>query len=791
MTSGKQELEARAFRLFEAALEQPADERREWIREQAGDDTELCALALKILSNDKDGPDILLTGGAVTEYKIDEAPPKRIGVYKIDERIGQGGMGAVYRAHRDVGDFDHEVAIKLIKPGVINDSLKERFVREQQVLAGFSHPNIAHLYDGGTTEEGVPYIVMELIDGVSLSEWAEQNKLSLEERLELFKTVCQAVAYAHQHLIIHRDLTPSNVLVTKDGVVKLIDFGIAKPFEEGTPDQDRPGSLAGLSFTPGFAAPERSKGAAANTLSDIYSLGKLLEDILPEDQINAELQAICVRATAVQPEDRYASVNDLERDIENYMTGYPVKAYASGPGYSVRKFIARNRLPTVFAGLAITSLVLGLVITSVLYQRARVAQLAANKRFGQVRQMANTMMFDVYDEIARVPGTINGRQKLVETAQEYLDGLSVDRQATFDLRREAAEGHLRLAHILGSPKGASLFNVKEAKRQLNTAQNLLEGLLAERPEDKSVLSAMGQMYLRRAEISIDPDARLDRALEEVKKSKTYYEKALKLDPDDYQLRLQSVSPYSTEVTIRLRQNKREEAERLARENVKRTTDLLATKPESLEARRIRAGTLRGLAVVLTRRQKFEETLSPLTEAIAELNQLVKRNPHDFALSRGLMIAHWRRAFSLANLKRYEAALKDYERALRLARQAVERDPNDPDARLNLVIIQGETYLPNVNLKRYAQAAKVLDASLDYYQAQYDKDPASGRNQRAMLVQHFQMADFYHTIHDDSKRCHHLARLKKYTDIMRKAGTLGEADSREIDTYLKGTSPCPG
>ena len=210
------------------------------------------------------------TGGAFHETLDDTAVPEQIGAYKITGLIGRGGMGAVYRGERVSGDFDHDVAIKVVRPGAMSDKLIARFEAERQTLASLSHPNIARLFDGGTLESGAPYIVMEYIDGLPITDFADKNNAAKAERLALFKAVCSAVSHAHQNLIIHRDITPSNVLVDKGGQVKLIDFGIAKPFDEDAAVLDMEHSLASLSFTPGFAAPERSQGRGGE-----YAVGYL------------------------------------------------------------------------------------------------------------------------------------------------------------------------------------------------------------------------------------------------------------------------------------------------------------------------------------------------------------------------------------------------------------------------------------------------------------------------------------------------------------------------------------
>jgi eukaryotic-like serine/threonine-protein kinase len=201
---------------------------------------------------------------------------RRIGVYQIVEEIGHGGMGEVYQAIRADGQYDKRVAIKLVRAGWDTSSILDRFRHERQILASLDHPNIARLLDGGTTEEGVPYLVMELIEGIPIDQYCDNNNLNVTERLQLFGQVCAAVQYAHQRLVIHRDIKPSNILVTGEGVPKLLDFGIAKildPSAGAETTMVRP-------MTPEYASPEQIRGEAITTATDVYSLGVVLYRLL-------------------------------------------------------------------------------------------------------------------------------------------------------------------------------------------------------------------------------------------------------------------------------------------------------------------------------------------------------------------------------------------------------------------------------------------------------------------------------------------------------------------------------
>ena len=469
-------LEARALALMDEALDLAPDVREAFLEQQAGDDPEL-ARRVRALLDAASRSSELVTGGAHASEN-EEPPPERVGAYRLTDRIGQGGMGTVYRGERDTGDFSHVVAIKIIRSGLFSEPVIERFQRERQVLADLSHPNIARLFDGGQTQDGRPYIVMELVDGEPITDWAEDNKLGLRERLGLILDVSEAVSFAHRNLVIHRDLTPSNVLVTPEGKVKLIDFGIAKPPESDVPTPDA--SLANLSLTPGFAAPERHTGAAASTLIDVYSLGRLLQILIesasgrPDD----ELEAIIARATSERPEDRYPTVDALADDIRAWTTGHPVAARGGGRRYQVAKFIARHRRTVTASLIGLIGLISALGVSLWAYGAAERARAAEAERFEQVRTLANYMLFDLNGELARTPGNTEARVRLAEQAQRYLSALAESEDASNEVRLDTARGLIRLAEIEGVPPFPNFGEKDLARDILVRALDLLARLRA-------------------------------------------------------------------------------------------------------------------------------------------------------------------------------------------------------------------------------------------------------------------------------------------------------------------------
>lgn len=464
-------IERRALALFEQLLDVPEPERDAWIAALATDNPDLARRVTAMREADRHAA---LRTGAATDALEEEAPPARIGAYRIVGRIGRGGMGSVYRGEREAGDFAHVVAIKVIKPGLLSEALVERFQRERQTLANLTHPNITQLYDGGETDSGSPYIVMEYVDGLPLLQWIEGRGSATNERRRLFRDICAAVGFAHRNLIVHRDLTPSNVLVTADGTVKLIDFGIAKPADGDLPDgaASRP-SIGSLSLTPGYAAPERMTSAEVTTAADIYSLGKLLEKLIPPNG-DRELAAIVGRATAADPLTRYASADALAADVEAWGSGTPVAAMGGGRSYVATKFVKRHRFGVLATAAAILLLVGALGVTLRAYASAESARAAETMRFEQLRALAGYMLFDLNNQLERVVGNTGARSDLARRSQTYLSALAASPGVSDALRLEAAEGFIRLARIQGIPGEPNLGEGDQARANLDQAERLID-----------------------------------------------------------------------------------------------------------------------------------------------------------------------------------------------------------------------------------------------------------------------------------------------------------------------------
>jgi serine/threonine-protein kinase len=407
--------------LFDGAMDRPTAERDEWLaRETEGD--EALRSEVESLITISETAEARLEGGAAALLGAELADPslegQRLGAYHVMRRVGAGGMGAVYEAVRADDQYHQRVAIKVVQHGLASEVSLLRFRRERQILANLAHPNIATLLDGGVTPDGRPFLVMEYVEGEPITHWCDARRLGIRERLALFVQVCAAASHAHKNLVVHRDLKPGNILVTADGTVKLLDFGIAKLIaSDGGYDDMPPTRAEARAFTPEYASPEQISGDALNTASDVYSLGVVLFEllvgrrpfvhrgaaelahaVLHEDapspssvatdeaafdrgetgaarlsrRLRGELDLITETALRREPERRYASVDALADDVRRHVDGYPISARRDSRRYRFAKFVRRNRAMVGVAAVAIVAVATGAVTALVQAHEARV-----------------------------------------------------------------------------------------------------------------------------------------------------------------------------------------------------------------------------------------------------------------------------------------------------------------------------------------------------------------------------------------------------------------------------------
>jgi serine/threonine protein kinase len=415
--------------LFEAALERGASERLVFLGQACQGDDELGREIERLLVAHEHAADFM-NGPLLGPVELDKGAAlprmegRRLGAYLVLREIGHGGMGTVYLASRDDDVVHQQVAIKIVRGGVCEADVLRRFRQERDILASLDHPAIARLIDGGSTEEGLPYFVMDYIDGEPIDTWCDRHKLNVTERLKLFCAVCSGVQYAHQRLVVHRDLKPANILVTPEGNVKLLDFGIAKLLDsEGTPEDQAGTETLTSRMTPEYASPEQIRCEAVNTVSDIYALGVVLYELLTgrspytmrsrvmhevarviceeeptrpsaaitevddvkemtaatkpatisevregspvrlRHRLEGDLDNILLKALQKGPSRRYSSADQFSEDVRKHLEGMPVSARKDTVWYRAGKFMGRHQVGLAAAVLILASLLFGLTTT--------------------------------------------------------------------------------------------------------------------------------------------------------------------------------------------------------------------------------------------------------------------------------------------------------------------------------------------------------------------------------------------------------------------------------------------
>ncbi|MCC6368631.1 MAG: serine/threonine protein kinase [Bryobacterales bacterium] len=496
---------------------------------------------------------------------------RRVGAYRITGELGRGGMGVVYRAERDDGQFVRQVAVKFVSLLAAGGEAWRRFEREKRILAGLRHPNIAELLDAGVSEEGTPYIVMELVEGVPIDVYCRERRLSLEERIRLIQQIAGAVDFIHRNLIVHRDIKPGNVFVTAEGVPKLLDFGISRVLPADGEEGDRTAPEWRL-MTLNYASPEQLRGEAVSTGADVYSLGLLLYELLagrqayslsgspaanllrqvleedpPPPGAGADLDQIVMKSIRKAPAERYASARELAADLENYLAGRPVSAIPPAKLYRLRKWIRRNRIAVTIGALVTLMLLAAGAAVVWQMQVARRERAVAERRFHDVRKLANSILFEFHDPISRLSGATEVRRLMIARSLEYLDSLARDARSDVALQLELISAYTRLGDIQGNPNRANLGDTKGALGSYNKARAILEEVLKAEPRHRAASLEMGRLLtlIGAQLVHAGQDAA---SLEMKRKALAHWESLAKDAPDDEQVRRGLAAAYSEMAT---------------------------------------------------------------------------------------------------------------------------------------------------------------------------------------------------------------------------------------------------
>jgi serine/threonine protein kinase len=665
---------------------------------------------------------------------------KRIGSYKVLQEIGHGGMGAVFLAQRDDDQYQKQVAIKLLQRGFDTEEMRRHFRHERQILASLDHPNIARLLDGGTTEDGSPYIVMEYVEGVSLNRYCDENKLSTAERLKLFRAVCDAVSYAHRNLVIHRDIKPGNILVTKDGAPKLLDFGIAKLIDSEHLSEQTVTAVRAM--TPDYASPEQVRGQPMTTASDVYSLGIVLYELLcgyrpyqikshaPEEIARAicemeptkpsdawlrvrewksggvressrdsssfpptpalpysptvlrgDLDNIVMKALKKEPSRRYASVERFSEDIRRHLEGLPVLARPDTFGYRSMKFIKRHSVGVAATALICLSLFAGIIATITQARRAEAQRARAEKRFNDVRKLANTFLFEINPAIEKLPGSTTARRLVVKRALEYLDSLAQESSNDPSLQKELASAYEKVGDVQGYPNQPNLGDLNGALSSYKKARAIRESLLSVDGENVDIRDALAENYEHTA-LTTWYSSDTKGALENYKRAVVLRETLITELPQDVEQKRKLANLQMLYGDVPHWNGNTEEALQQYRKAHAILDSLLLLQPKNEFVLRDAGRCHIKIGNALAWSNDLKGAMQEFDKAFSILEPLVAAHPNDTNVKRALWLAYAQAGETLEDMD-VSRSFESYQKMMRLAEEMARSDVLNMQARYDL------------------------------------------------------------------------------------------------------------
>ncbi|MEM1262260.1 MAG: serine/threonine-protein kinase [Pseudomonadota bacterium] len=826
--------------ICDKALAMEESERPRFVESACGADTALRRSVESILLAVSTSEETFLNEDATAELKAGDT----IGPYRLEKLLGEGGMGSVFLAERQHDGYTQQVALKHVRGRFLDPDLQRRFIDEQRILATMNHPYIAALIDGGTTADGTPYLVMEYIDGEPIDEYCDRLQLAHPDRIKLLQKVAVAVHYAHQNLVIHRDLKPSNVLVTTDGIPKLLDFGIAKLIDTEHNETSGTTTVFGRgALTPDYASPEQVLDNRVTTASDVYSLGILAYQLLvgerpyhlgtgvhrelikavesltiprPRTRFDAivdpdrrqaiardrntsvdrlrqrlagDLNNVLMKALDTDPARRYSSILSFSADLDRYLAGQPVEARPDSLTYRVRRFVGRHRIGVATSAAGFIGLAVSLALISQAYLQAEAAQAEASQRFDQVREIAKTLMFDVYDEIENIPGSASARKMLAATAQRYLETLSQGQAVPVDVRYDAAVGYARLAGILDTEAVESSVvrdNVATARQQ---AERLFTELLDQHPEPGRIYTELGRLHSRHANsityISNDVDA----ARAALEKAIVAFDEADRLlggPAEVVALRLDARQNYADTYKW---QNDFDQGLVLANALIQDIETLLNSQPDEKEFVFAYADALELRGQLHYFNDDHDAAIADYDRSIAAYKTLQHHNDIKEKVDDGLVVVGWSLGNTLVEIDRADDAVASFDPIIDILELRLSRDPSDIKSQRTLAIVQGSLALAIVRQGDVSRAMQVMLQSNAWFEKQVIDDPDTPGLQRSVPLQYEMTGDLLSYADQSAEACQWYQRaLDKWADIEATIG-LSEFDQDLPDLLRETLQSC--
>lgn len=706
--------------LLAQATEHPSEGQAHFIRSSSQPE-EVRQEALELLAAWQQNPDFL---------DIDPAVPQQVGPWRILRPIGRGGMGCVYEAQHADPTLARRVALKLIGARRFHPGLIERFLDERAIQARLEHPGIARLYDTGSTANGLPYFVMEYIDGQTLDRWLEAKQPSLPQRLALLRQVCQAISYAHRNLIVHGDLKPGNILVDQDDQPRLLDFGIASVLSDSTP-------AMGPMLTPRHASPEQLAGQTLTTASDIYQAGLLLQSLLPAP--SPELDAIVRRCLQPAPAERYASIDALLADMDAYLQRRPLSVIPATPAYLLRKFLQRRPL---LASLAV-ALVLAVGTTAWQAWRAEQARQRAFHQFEEILSFSRSLLAG----IRTLP--TDTKKPLIQQTAVLLNGFVKPSETDPVLLLEAARAWQALGMVQGLPNAANLGDLAGATQSYNQAIALARRALPASPKE-----ALERLCVLSAEAARVQNMKQDRSQEArlVADLESLVEALARYGPSSYvaqaygelawfrsrQNRPAALEAYSRAIaefdrapadlvdkaTVLKRWGALLLAENRLEEGVQRYQQALAIERASNADPFEISFTLSDLGLAARRQGRLSEAIDLYQQVLSIREQAYQRDPANLRLLESLASAKTKLAWVYSDLGQLPQAITFARQAIALGESESQRMAGN--ARVQMKLAWDRLYLLNFLLRNTAPASLAeLRGLLQKLQAVLKEHPSEG------------------------------------------------------------------
>lgn len=752
--------------------------RAAFVAEACAGDAALKARVEELLALEGTAIRLTPTESFVRPLTVIDAIPARIGPFKVMGEIARGGMGAVVRAERDDGMFQQTVAIKLIRSDLASERARARFTEERRILARLRHPGIVRILDGGEVG-GRPWLAMDLVDGRPVTE--ALGNADEATRLTAFEAVCEAVSYAHRNLVIHADIKPGNVLMSADGRVHLLDFGIARLIvgidgaEAGDP----------YPLTKGYAAPERGVGIPPTIPSDVFSLGMLLLAMLgcdlpqddadhvpgtrlPAGQLTGDLAAVAARALAERPEDRYPDVAALLDDIRRHRAFEPVLARRDADWrYVAGRFARRHRRPLALAALAVLLLAGTAVVSTVSYVRAERARAEADKRFVELRGLAQFMLTELSDRLSDAPGTVAARERIADVAGTYLDRLRAVPDAPLDLRLDTARGYYRLAKLQGLSGVANLGRPDVAARSLDRA----EAVLAQVPSYADKLALQGDLAIARWTLASGT-----KGPEWTMKAASFYGDALALDPDRKDALLGQLVVARNRGFDLTTADRPDEALPVLRAGL---TKLRATAwPEALrrDAKLLEVGYLARIGDAIYYDGDIPGALPPYRESEALIRAELAKTP-SLQWEEKLGEAAWNISGTLGDIPGHQAeALAVAERGVAEMQRTLSFGP-DAAIETRLLILYGQQALLLGLLGRPSEAAEASQKSIALRRRRLAASPQDVTRRRDLAVALAAHSDVLAKMGQSTAACLAAREGSNLLEGLRSAGDLAQKDIR--------------